>query len=619
VLNKHYVYDAAADVVSLVEGTPFVRRLEYDKFGARAYMELGNGVVTQYTYEPLRNRLKTLMSDSAPGARFQHLSYDYDAVGNITSLSNKVAVPNKGFGGPVTHNFIYDDLYRLTDADGIFHGANGFESYTLKMVYSDIHNIESKTQTHTKGKNGNQNQGNRIVRSTSYDWGYTYESKRPHAPTQIGERTFDYDLNGNLIGWDETKNNNRRRIEWDEENRIRSVTDNGRETEFIYDAGGERVGKLHGKKNEAIYVNQYFMVRNGGRNTKHIWMGATRVASVVEPSFGEIGFISDFPGQGIYHWDPKAEAKAQVLYKNKHFMANELEVPARFTYFYHSDHLGSTSYVTDEQAQLFEHLEYFPFGETWVEQASNTHEIRYLFTSKELDEETGLYYFGARYYDPRTSVWQSPDPILGIYIPSLDDRITAMEAGNPFEPEKDLPGGGGIYNSVNVNLYHYAALNPLTHIDPNGLVDLNLFSKSKQDKNVRKWANLAPSPPNTFTVGAHGWPGFLVKNGKKVSAAKVAEMIRKHPNYKKGMVVRLLVCNAGVSPGKGKKSYGQKLADALGVEVEAPDGYVWYQSDGNTYVSPSGDKPGIRSGGSGPSAGYIKFKPTKKNKSKKNR
>ncbi len=56
-----------------------------------------------------------------------------------------------------------------------------------------------------------------------------------------------------------------------------------------------------------------------------------------------------------------------------------------------------------------EHVQYFPFGETWVSEQSNAERLPYLFTSKELDEETALYYFGARYYDPRTSVWQSTD------------------------------------------------------------------------------------------------------------------------------------------------------------------------------------------------------------------
>jgi RHS repeat-associated protein len=61
-------------------------------------------------------------------------------------------------------------------------------------------------------------------------------------------------------------------------------------------------------------------------------------------------------------------------------------------------------------------VEYFPFGETWVEEHSNRQRTPYLFTGKELDEDTGLYYYGARYYDPLTSVWQSPDPILVDYL-----------------------------------------------------------------------------------------------------------------------------------------------------------------------------------------------------------
>ncbi|NIY72040.1 hypothetical protein HCZ30_06270 [Marivivens donghaensis] len=83
-----------------------------------------------------------------------------------------------------------------------------------------------------------------------------------------------------------------------------------------------------------------------------------------------------------------------------------MEIWEKDQYYYHPDHLGSTSYVTDVDGEIFQHLEYFPFGETFVEEASNTQRTPYLFTAKELDAETGLYYFGARYYDPRTSVWR---------------------------------------------------------------------------------------------------------------------------------------------------------------------------------------------------------------------
>jgi RHS repeat-associated protein len=136
-------------------------------------------------------------------------------------------------------------------------------------------------------------------------------------------------------------------------------------------------------------------------------------------------------------------------------------------FYYHSDHLGSTGYVTRENGELHEHIQYFPFGETWVQQGGNTEKSPYLFTSKELDEETGLYYFGARYYDPRTSVWQSADTILGEYLPY---RLDKAQLNTNFKPEVHLAGMGGVYDPRNVALYSYVSQNPLIYNDPNGEV-----------------------------------------------------------------------------------------------------------------------------------------------------
>ncbi|MDH4275927.1 MAG: hypothetical protein OEW08_12900, partial [Gammaproteobacteria bacterium] len=130
-------------------------------------------------------------------------------------------------------------------------------------------------------------------------------------------------------------------------------------------------------------------------------------------------------------------------------------------YYYHPDHLGSTGAVTDEDGKLHEQVEYFPFGETWVQNGGNDKVSPYLFTSKELDSETGLYYFGARYYDPRTSVWQSPDPILEKYLPGI---------GN----DSNLAGMGGIYNSFNLGLFTYAHQNPVRYSDPDGNVVIGI-------------------------------------------------------------------------------------------------------------------------------------------------
>ena len=140
-------------------------------------------------------------------------------------------------------------------------------------------------------------------------------------------------------------------------------------------------------------------------------------------------------------------------------------------YYYHSDHLGSASLITDYKGDEYQRIEYTPYGETWVEKTSNTglEYLPYRFTGKEIDEETGLYYYGARYLDSRYSRWISTDPALGEYIPGAG-KATASEAGS-------LPGIGGIFNTVNLQLYHYAGNNPVKYTDPDG----NFIVNTKRD------------------------------------------------------------------------------------------------------------------------------------------
>jgi len=156
---------------------------------------------------------------------------------------------------------------------------------------------------------------------------------------------------------------------------------------------------------------------------------------------------------------------------------------------------------------VFQHLEYFPFGETWVEEKSNTQRTPYLFTGKELDEDTGLYYFGARYYDQRTSVWVSVDPILEKYLPTGDK-----------EKDGKLPGMGGVFSTTNLNLYHYAGLNPVKYTDPDGKEKLIWVSPSvEKDKTIYAGAtNDKNSDPKAVNVYAHANPQIVAKwNSKK--------------------------------------------------------------------------------------------------------
>jgi RHS repeat-associated protein len=415
----------------------YLQNMLYDKFEHRAVVEQGNGVKTAYRYDTNTQRLGGLTAVRQGNTIFQNLSYSYDKVGNILRLENNVALPHANdYGGPSVQRFEYDDLYRLTKAQGVFpanvnaatvdkNACAGVPTshcrvYDLAMGYDSIHNILAKNQRDTRYPPGNT-QGV-VQKKTDYDFTYAYAlsgltSVRPHAPTHIGVRTYSYDLNGNQTGWTHDQNGTRRDIIWDDENRIQSVADNGSTKTYKYDHKGDRVIK-RGPQGETVYVNQFFTDRPGSNGTKHVYAGTTRIASKLARQDG-----------------PNSNPAGNTPFEKD-------------LYFYHPDHLGSSSYITDLNGKLYEHLEYFPFGEGWIEENSNVQRTPYLFTSKELDEETGLYYFGARYYDPRTSVWQSPDPILGRYV-----------NGAPL---------GGVYNSINLALYTYGADNPIRFSDPDG-------------------------------------------------------------------------------------------------------------------------------------------------------
>ena len=107
------------------------------------------------------------------------------------------------------------------------------------------------------------------------------------------------------------------------------------------------------------------------------------------------------------------------------------------TFFYHSDHLGSTSYITDDKANITQYDAYLPYGELLVDEHSSSEDLPYKFNGKQFDEETGLYYYGARYLNPVASLWYGVDPYNNMF---------------PFQTS-----------------FSYCNANPIRFIDPMGL------------------------------------------------------------------------------------------------------------------------------------------------------
>ena len=182
------------------------------------------------------------------------------------------------------------------------------------------------------------------------------------------------------------------------------------------------------------------MVRRGaGRNSKQVFAGTTRIATKLE--------ISP-TGEG---YGPGAKNLKEVS-----------------QYFYHQDHLGSTGFATDATGEVWQHLEYFPFGETWVNEVSDDLRVRYRFTGQEFDQETKLYYHGARYYDPKTSVWQSPEPALGTFLNAGKAQDVLPSLANEWRTNLAGAGMGGMFDPRNLNGFGYVHQNPVRFTDPNG-------------------------------------------------------------------------------------------------------------------------------------------------------
>ncbi|ROH95988.1 SpvB/TcaC N-terminal domain-containing protein [Chryseobacterium daecheongense] len=137
-------------------------------------------------------------------------------------------------------------------------------------------------------------------------------------------------------------------------------------------------------------------------------------------------------------------------------------------YWFHPDHLGSSNYITGIDGEVTQNIEYFPSGEVFVENHRNSNYSPYKFNGKELDAETGYYYYGARYYNPRVSLWLSVDP-LADYNPMYND-----------EHYIDGDHNEGIYNSGNNNPYIYTYQNPVIFVDPNGKQSNNSNNNNNQ-------------------------------------------------------------------------------------------------------------------------------------------
>lgn len=450
----------------------YLKNRQYDEFFRVKYDKLGNNAATERTYDP-DTRWLSAQRTVLPGRKgittpayeeIQDLHYTYDSVGNPTTYTNDLPAPVANlFGGATAQSYTYDNYERVTGGAGTWQMATGkVRNYNFSIGYDANGNVVSKNQRDWIRQNNKDN----VQTDTTYSFARPYTRPQPHQATSVGTTSYNWDANGNFLGIKDTRKNSWiRQMEWDATDHMRVVTDGPQVTDYTYDDSGQRTIE-RGPSGETLFVNPWVTVRNTTELWKNVWAGSDRL--------------------GIQRDDGGNQELKQ--------------------YFLHKDLQGSTNMVTDITGDTFQHHEYFPTGEVWVDEKSTVFRTPYQYAGGYVDEVRKIISIGARFYDQNRELFYSPDPIL------VDDP-NAMVSDPAFRAA-----------------YSYAGSNPLKNVDPTGLAfgSVHVITSAAQGERVAAVAagyraNLANKP--AMRAGLEGavqtrLPRSLVRMGLNYEVAE---------------------------------------------------------------------------------------------------
>jgi len=302
------------------------------------------------------------------------------------------------------------------------------------------------------------------------------------------EEYMHYDANGNMTNHYSGDGSFNDEFYWDEQDRLRAVRQEytGLFQYYVYDDKAERTIKANlyedahlyqnGElvdsgmmfKDYKLYPNPYVVLTSDGLFTKHYYAGSHRIASRIDDSGGMFQNLTT-RNQNTTTTTPEkkqgtVDDDLKIYLEKAGYLGTEVQKQLTAStsyefgvYYLHGDHLGTATMVTSWDGTPTQFFLNLPFGETMAEQQEQTaYPNPYKFNAKELDAETDLYYYGARYYNPRLSIWYGVDP-LAIWNPVMETEFYG-----------DGQHNGGVFFWGNLNPYIYTYQNPVIYIDPNG-------------------------------------------------------------------------------------------------------------------------------------------------------
>jgi RHS repeat-associated protein len=467
-----YSYDLGGNLKSVIGSkngqiTKYVDSISYDEYEQRIREVNGNGVVTNYSYDPMTRRLSNLNNLSQrTNTLLQDNRYNYDNVGNIIRIQDNGQHQR-------TQEYGYDNINRLINSTGNWSNNGITLGYENEIEYSATGKIQRKRM---ESDRINTEQG---IYHIKYANEYQYDNNNnPYAVMNIHDEIIGYnneyrwDEKGNMISNYNQESNQERKLCWTEDNRLQGyIETNGQNAYYNYNAGGERNMKITGKVQEmyqngriyykpmlykpTMYASELVTISNKGY-TKHYFEGGKRICSKIGVGFRREEIYGDKVEPVSYNYDEQKNMQRKGVMETfnmcmgvepeiieegikgiEEALNNEIGRQGNeLAYYYHSDHLGSASYITDDSGAVTQTLNYLPYGEDWVDlqyfdlmPAENNLGV-YKFNGKEKDAESGYNYYGARYYDSEKISWLSVDPMSDKY-PSLSPYVYC--ANNPVK------------------------------------------------------------------------------------------------------------------------------------------------------------------------------------------
>ena len=426
-----YTYDAINRLETEANtGTmPFIGVAAPDVILAYTYDDVGNlttiteaidgqaGAVTAFTYDD-RDRIETQTQTTAAGSPLavtdKRVDFAYDGRNQFTSIdryTDLTALPGSLLLGST---YTYDNRNRLTDlrhtnataVDVAFYtliydtedrltqltDIDGSIDYTYngssQLTGADYTDISRTDETYEFDVNGN--------RISSHTHNEDYQTSTGNRLLSDGTFNYDYDDRGNLLFRTEITTGSTREFVWDHGNRLIRVTDkdNGgiatQRVNYAYDTLDRRIAKAIDVDGDGA----------GGETVTHfVYFGDDVLLEFTDPDGSGIT-VPTISARYLH-----GPATDQVLAREDYSGGVSQGV-----LWHLSDNLGTVRDLANHAGTVVNHIKYDAFGNV-INQSGPLQTTRYLFTGRELDTETSLYYYRARYYDPAIGRFISEDPI----------------------------------------------------------------------------------------------------------------------------------------------------------------------------------------------------------------